>query len=160
MQRDKQFYPHWLDVVVLAAAVACGNASGPKNQLSYAVVVRRCINGCTMNLDTLTSATTGDTASILLIVNNVATSGSQVITVRPQCRPYLDVMQRDVLVVSLPARVLCPTQLDTFALKSGEFYQQGFAWAVDAAVPRGALVLVGRMLVEPSMTAQAPITIR
>jgi hypothetical protein len=69
-------------------------------------------------------------------------------------------MQGDVLVVSLPARVLCPTQLDTIALRAGEFCQQGFAWAVDAAVPRGSLVLVGRMLVEPSIMAQAPITIR
>lgn len=88
------------------------------------------------------------------------TRDSQFITVRPQCRPYLDVMQGGGVVLSLPPRVLCPDSLVRFALKPGDFFQEGFAWAVDSTVPKGSFVLVGRMLVEPSMTTQAPMTIR
>jgi len=147
----------------LLVGVACINVAEPRQLiLRYRITAFACDTPCIGPIRTpIDSASRGDTVWIEHVIELAGTLDTTFeATVRPDCRENVAIEFGGGIVATAPAPPTCPDSTAPQVFEAGTPVVRLTRWGVDAGLTPGGHVILGRIMVEPSLEPRLAFKVR
>lgn len=154
---------YFIAFAALLVGVACINVAEPRQLvLRYRITAFGCDKPCIGPIRTpIDSASRGDTVWIEHVIELAGTLDTTFEgTVRPDCTENVAIEFGTSIVATVPALETCPDSTAPHVFEVQTPVVRLTLWSVDTGLTPGFHVLVGRIMVEPSLEPKLPFTVR
>jgi hypothetical protein len=149
--------------VGVLVALECGSPVAPiRSPLVYQLEVLHCNTACSTTTAPADTVRAGDTLQVVLSLTDTVAGDSALVSLREPCAVNVSVLSGRTVEATVPTAPTCADsgygRVIRGAPGGGEVRR--FAWVVDVGLAPGTVVLQGEMVLDPPLTARAPLVLQ